>query len=344
MPLKRLSYRFRLSCLIWFLPVLLLPVLQKRALAGQATAAGKALDEFDAAYAAVNASAAPLWIAHDLGFFEKHGLRAHLIYVNSTARVLAAMMAGDIQVAQSSVGAVVAAYPRGDAVVIGGGVNKINVSIYSLPEIRGPKDLAGKKLGITRFGGLYDFSARYALTKWRLQPGKDVVFIQVGDIPSLMLALAANAIQAATLQPPSSIQARQLGYRELMDLSRAGLEYQTSALITTRSMIRKSPERMGRFMRAFSEGLAVFHNQKDVALKILGRYLKGMDPKILEETYREYIQWIPKIPYVNMAGMETAINLTPGIEHAGKPRVEDIVDESLVKELDQQGVYRSLYK
>ena len=343
MRLKGLSYCFRSACLTWFFAGLLFHTPLKCALAGQIAVAGKPLEEFHVAYGAVNASAVPLWIAHELGFFERYGLRAHLIYINSASRVLAAMMAGDIHVAQSSVGAVVAAYPRSDAVLIGGGVNKINVSIYGLPEIREPRNLEGKKLGITRFGGLYDFSARYALAKWKLQPAKDVVLIQVGDIPSLMLALAANAIQAATLQPPSSIRARQLGYRELMDLSRAGLEYQTSALITTRSMIIRSPVRLGGFMRAFSEGLAVFHNQKEAALKVMGKYLTGMDPRILEETYRENTQWIPRVPYVNHAGMETAINLTPGMEQASRPKVQDLVDESFVKELDQQGVYRTLY-
>ena len=96
-------------------------------------------------------------------------------------------------------------------------------------------------------------------------------------------------------------------------------------------------------MRAFSEGLAVFHNQKEAALKVMGKYLTGMDPRILEETYRENTQWIPRVPYVNHAGMETAINLTPGMEQASRPKVQDLVDESFVKELDQQGVYRTLY-
>ena len=42
--------------------------------------------------------------------------------------------------------------------------------------------------------------------------------------------------------------------------------------------------------------------------------------------------------------METAINLTPGTDQASWPKVQDLVDESFVRELEQQGVYRSLYK
>jgi NitT/TauT family transport system substrate-binding protein len=298
-----------------------------------------------AAYAALSGSAVPFWLGNDLGLFEKHGLGVNLIYINSSARVMSAILAGDIEVAQSSVGGVVAAYARGgDPVIIGGGVNKINVSIYALPEIRGPGDLKGKKLGISRFGGLYDFSANYALKKWGLQPGKDVVLIQIGDIPSLMGALAANAIQAATLQPPFTIRARELGYHELLDLSKAGLEYQTSALISTRSIIKKSPDTFRKFLRGFSEALAVFHTQKETALRVAAKHLKGIDPFILEKTYEAYKEgWIPEIPYVNHAGMETAINLTAGVEKSRRIRVEEIVDESFVAELERQGFYRALY-
>lgn len=316
----------------------------QRLLAGQASLLNKNPQVIQASYAALNGSSTPIWIANDLGIFEKYGLKVHLIYVNSAARSMAAVFSGDLQIAQSNVSSVVSAYARGsDPVVIAGGFNKINVSIYALPEIREPADLRGKKLGITRFGGLYDFAANYALKKWGLQPGKDVALIQIGDIPAILGAMAANSIQAATLQPPSTFRAAQLGYRELMDLAKSGLEYQTSALMTTRTMLRKSPEGVKRFMRAYSEALAVFHLQKETALSVIAKHLKGIDPFILEKTYEENRAGIPEIPYVNRAGMETAIHLTPGIEATRNIRVEDIVDETCVRELDQEGFYRTLY-
>lgn len=59
------------------------------------------------------------------------------------------------------------------------------------------------------------------------------------------------------------------------------------------------------------------------------------------EPWRE---WVPEIPYLNRAGMETPIALTSGVEEGKKPKVCDIVDESSIKELDQQGFYKTLYK
>lgn len=296
-------------------------------------------------YSALVPSGAPFWIAHELGLFEKEGLLVKLVYINASPLVIASILAGDIQVSLAGVSAIVSAYVRGsDVVAIAGAVNKINVSIYALPEIKKPEDLRGKRIGITRFGGLYDFSASYALKKWGLQPGKDVALIQIGDAPSLMSALAGNSIQAATLQPPSTISAAQSGYRELMDLSKSGLEYQNTVVLSTRSIIRKSPDTFRRFMRAYSTALGIFHQQRETTLKVMTKHLKGIDPFILEKSYEAYKEWVPEIPYLNHAGMETAIALTPGVEKGKGLKVSDIVDESFIKELDQQGFYRTLYK
>ena len=298
-----------------------------------------------ASYSALVPSGAPFWIAHELGLFEKEGLLVKLIYINASPLVVAAVLAGDIQVSLAGVSAIVAAHARGsDVVAVAGAVNKINVSIYALPEIKKPEELRGKRMGITRFGGLYDFSANYALKKWGLQPGKDVALIQISDASSLMSALAGNSIQAATLQPPSTIRAAQSGYRELMDLSKSGFEYQNTVVLSTRSFIRKSPDTFRRFMRAYSTALGIFHQQREPTLKVMAKHLKGIDKFVLEKSYEAYKEWVPEIPYLNHAGMETAIALTPGVEKGKEPKVSDLVDESFIKELDQQGFYRTLYK
>jgi NitT/TauT family transport system substrate-binding protein len=302
-------------------------------------------DTFNMSYSALVPSGAPFWIGQDLKLFEREGLKTQLVYINAAARVMAAILAGEVQIALSGVAGPVSALIQGaDPVAIAGAVNKLNVAIFARAEIRAPQDLKGKRLGITRFGGLYDFAANYALKKWGLQPGKDVVLIQIGDTSSLVSALASNAIQAATLQPPFTIHAEQLGLRELVDLAKSDLEYQNTVVLTTRSLLRASPDNFRRFMRGFSSALAIFHNQKEVSLRIMARYLKGLDPVILEKSYEAYKAWVPEIPYINRAGMVTAIELTPAGGKEKQVKYGDIVDESLVRELEQQGFYRALYK
>ena len=308
------------------------------------TALSAQLETFNLSYSALVPSGAPFWIAHDLQLFEREGLKTQLLYINAAPRVMAAILAGEVQVSLSGVSPLVLTYAQGsDPVAVAGAVNQINVSIFARPEIGRPEDLRGKRLGITRFGGLTDFSAQYALKKWGLAPAKDVALIQIGDTSALMGAMAGNAVQAATLQPPSTILAAQLRYRELLDLSKSGLEYQNTVVLTTRSVLKRSPDTFRRFVRAYSAALAVFHLQKETALKVIARYLKEMDPVVLEKSYEVYKAWVPEIPYLNQPGMETAIALTPARGKEKEIRYGDLVDESLVRELERQGFYRDLY-
>ncbi len=302
-------------------------------------------EQIRASYTSITPSGAPLWLPYELGFFREEKLSAELIYINSAARALSALFAGQTQITTGAVSTVVQAYiGGGDPVIIAGTVNRMNVSIYAVPEVRGPSELKGKKLGITRFGGLYDFAAAYALKKWGLSPGKDVTLIQIGDIPSIMAALESRSIYAAVLTTPFTVQASQRGYRELMDLSKSDLEFQNTSLISTRSLIRKSPDTFRKILRAYSRGLAVYHTEADTALRVMAKYIRGIDPYLLEKAYEGYKEWIPKTPYVNHAGMETAINLAAGTDRAKKIKVEEILDESFVKELDSAGFYRQLYR
>ncbi len=171
-----------------------------------------------------------------------------------------------------------------------------------------------------------------------------LLYINAAPRSALMGAMAGNAIQAATLQPPSTILAAQLRYRELLDLSKSGLEYQNTVVLTTRSLLKRSPDMFRKFLRAYSAALAVFHKQKDTAIGVIARYLKGMDPLVLEKSYEAYRAWVPEIPYLNRPGMEAAIALTPAGGKEKEIRYSDIVDESMVRELEQQGFYRALYK
>jgi hypothetical protein len=97
-------------------------------------------------------------------------------------------------------------------------------------------------------------------------------------------------------------------------------------------------------MRGYSTALAVFHTQKETTLKVMSKYLKGLDTAILEKSYEAFRAWMPEIPYTNQAGMESAIQLTPLGGKEKEIKVSDLVDESFVRELEQQGFYRALYK
>ena len=135
-----------------------------------------------------------------------------------------------------------------------------------------------------------------------------------------------------------------MGYRELIDLSKSGLQYQNTVVLSTRSFVKRSPDTVRKFMRAYSTALALYHTQKETAIRVMNKYLKGIDATVMEKSYEAFRGWMPEIPYMNHAGMETAIQLTPLGGKEKEIKVADLADESFVRELDQEGFYKALYK
>jgi len=131
------------------------------------TALSEQAESLNISYSALVLSGAPFWIGYELKLFEREGLKVQLLYINAAPRVMAAILAGDVQISLVGINSIVSAHIQGgDPVAIAGAVNHINVSIFARPEIRAPEDLRGKRMGITRFGGLTDFAGQYALKKW----------------------------------------------------------------------------------------------------------------------------------------------------------------------------------
>ena len=64
-------------------------------------------------------------------------------------------------------------------------------------------DLKGKKIGVTRFGSATDISARIALERNSLVPGKDVTLLQLGGIGEILAGLRGGSIDAGILSPPT---------------------------------------------------------------------------------------------------------------------------------------------
>ena len=99
------------------------------------------------------------WVAKDLRLFEKYGLDADLVMITGGARSVAALLGGSTQFATGSGTAPVLAYARGsDVVILAASYNKFPYAFVVKPDIRSPKDLRGKKIGILNFGGSNDIA------------------------------------------------------------------------------------------------------------------------------------------------------------------------------------------
>jgi NitT/TauT family transport system substrate-binding protein len=256
------------------------------------------------AYSAISGAQLPLWVAQDKGLFKRQGLDTDLLYIGGGSVVVQAMLGGEVQFTRAAAPGIVQASLRGaDLVMIANTVNTLVYSVMTRPDIKSPEDLRGKVLGVTRLGGATDYVVGLLSKKWGFQRGKDFKVFQTGGMPQLLTAVQTGVVDAGIISPPSNLQGLKIGLKELIDVSDIGIVFANSPLSTTRSVIRSQRDMVLRTLRAYCEGIQQARNDKDSAIKILGKNARVEDPEILQELYRIYgSQHLEKIPYVKTEG------------------------------------------
>src|SRR4030095_12444039 len=178
----------------------------------------------------VNTSVIP--VGHQYGIFAKYGVDLEPIYMGGGMNSLAAATSNSGQFLSAGSTATISARLGGmDITMLTVQSSTLEYSIMTSPDIKTPQDLKGKIVTGTRPGASADSALRLILRKWGLEPGKDVIFISVGESQQgRMNALQRGSVAATALTPPFSGMAKQLGFRELIDLRKSDIEYAGSSL------------------------------------------------------------------------------------------------------------------
>jgi len=298
------------------------------------------------AYSAISGAMSPLWTTEEGGYFRREGLDIELPYIGGGTLLIQSMLGGDVQFAYGpSVPVVNSALRGSDLVFIANTGDTLIYSVMTKPEIKEPADLKGKKVGVTRIGGSADLALDYALKKWGLQRGRDVVVVQTGGLPESLAALRAGVVNGAVLSPPNNLLAKKAGLREMVDIGQLGIIFPNTALSTTRSYLKSNRDVVIRLLRALGEGQHRLRSDKEFSMKVLSKYTKTTDPEILAELYQIYgVRYTgQQIPYVRLEGVDEILK---GMEskEARQAKPADFVDSSPLKEVEQTGFFKMLYR
>jgi len=296
------------------------------------------------AYSAISGAMSTLWVAQEGGYFKREGLDTELLYIGGGSLLIQSMLSGEVPFAYGPSVPVINASLRGsDLVLIGNTGNALVFSIMSRPEIKQPANLKGKKVGVTRLGGSTDWALDAASKQWGLERGRDIVVIQTGGMPEGLAALLAGALDAVVLSPPSNFRAMKAGMHELADVGQLGIIFPNTPLSTTRSFIKSNRETALRFLRGFTQGWLRLRTDKEFSMKVLSKYTKVADPETLAQLHQTYgVRYSgDRIPYVRAEGVDEILKRTPGKE-AKEAKAGEFIDNSLLRELEQSGWFRTV--
>src|SRR5262245_16497210 len=322
--------RALLKCLIWSLLGVLTFVFSL-------SRTSLAQTKMTIAYSSIGPMATGVWMAKESGAFDKYGIQADIILITSGPVAVQSLIGGDLQAVSAASNAVINAILNGAPITaVAGTANRPYHRLFVQPEINRIEDLRGKSLGVTRFGSITDNLTRILLRKYGLE---NVVNVrQMGGTIEVSAAFQNRLIAGAVtsemrVTPPSQAKV-------LLQLVDMGIPYSMNMIAVQREYLRRNPEVVENAVRAYVDGLAFMHRNKERALKIIAKYSRLNDPKMIEEHYNDSVTYLDRIPRAEPEAVQTILEF---MGKKGIP-VETFQDNSIVEKLTREGFFEKLYK
>jgi len=304
-----------------------------------------AQEKYIASYAGFAGFQAPLWAAKDFGLLTKHGVNVDLVMIPGSARGAQAMLGGSIHFGQIDGTALISAINQGaDLVFVASSLNKFPFSLVAQKNIRQPKDLAGKKVGIVAFGGAHEVSLILALKEWNI-PRQSVTLLASGPAANRLLALSSGALDATLLAPPETGEAARMGLPTLAHMTELKAAYfPMNAIATRRSFLEKNRDTIKRFLQAYAEGIYQFMTNKEKGVALLTQRMKQKNPAVVDETFQYFASTLSSPPRMSHEGMRAAIDMLQQRSPETKfdTNVGKYVDEQIMDELEREGFFKKM--
>jgi ABC-type nitrate/sulfonate/bicarbonate transport system substrate-binding protein len=332
--MKHYFFQIRTSCLLLF-AIALPPRVDG------AVATHKAVFTFGG----LNERSGILWVARDAGIFHKHGIDPTIVNVRNAQVGMSALAGGETQFhVGSATGTSIGAMAGGlDLVYIAGLINKLDGAFMVNPSIRTPADLKGKKIGVQSIGGGVWMFSMLAFEHWGLNVERDnIQFRIIGDQSVLAQAITQNIIDGGYLGYAYGAQLERQGYRMLGDLMKMGIPYQGLGMIAKRNLIDRTLEIPERTLRAMVETINYVNNpaNKAAVVKTLAKELRLAKVEDAQAGYEMMRTLYDKKIYPNAEGLRNVVRLLGrSSEQIRKIKVEEIVDDRVVRKLEKEGLF-----
>jgi len=305
----------------------------------------KALKKINWGVTSLSASNWIPWVAKDAKIYEKNGLDVELILVKGSGQTSTSILGGSLFGAPVALPTVMLADLGGaDLINVAHTVPGVQSKLLVKQDIKKAEDLKGKKVATSSLGSLGDFLFKYIMRKHGLDPNRDVVWLSIGTPQERLQALSAGVVDAADLSYPVDAQAERMGFKVLFD-ARKEVVYPSMSVVTRRKSIQDDRDTVMRMVRSHVEGIAYFKTHKDFSMKVLSKYLRINDRKLLEGSYEIFKQDFIPVPYPITKGLEATYDYVAQTRPEIRSRKpEDFVDPSFIAELDKSGFIKKLYE
>jgi len=273
----------------------------------------------------------PVVVAMRKGFYKDEGIDVDKVQMQPALGVKA-LISGDVDYLLawgSALRAAVTGVPVKAVVGIAG--RPLHVLI-ARPEIKTPKDLKGRVIGVDSIAGTVDYLARVAVRHFGLEPERDVQIIVTGESPTRLAALHSGAIDATPIDVAFAVKAEDEGFRRLVYLGDL-IELPLSGIAVTDQKLQTHREQVRKVVRATVRGTRYFKQNRNDTVQMLADYLR-ITPMQAAKAYDTSVNSFSNDGMISDKGVQLDVQLTKErLKLTKETPLSQLVDWSLVKEI-----------
>ena len=294
-----------------------------------------------------NISKLPMYLARDMGIFERNGLKIAWTDPGSNDNSVAALKKGEADIAVVSSNQAIVNMASGGMPMTFVGNTGHNFSVFlTAASIKSAAELKGKKIGTAPPGHTPDQLTRVALRRLGIDPEKDVTLVpfdedrNVERMKSLLtgqvsgMMVTANALY--DLEKTGQIDRfnKLTDNKQLKIYAGGGADYAVAT-----SFLQNRRDDVKKFMAGICEGIAVARKDKAKALAFVAKSGRDLEPAKIEYLYKLYItEVIPARPHLKIEGIELGIQMAGLMTPSARAlKAQELVDAALVPELEKEG-------
>ena len=283
-------------------------------------------------------------LARDAGYFDNYGVNFDLKYVNGSATAVAALVAGDLDVASVAGSAIVGAQAAGqDIVMVAGFLNQAVFRILANDDVKSIDDVKGKTVAVTRVGQA-DYFAWQTVIEHQHWGAEDVKFVNANDVAGQVGLLQQGQVQAIAVSPPNDVLARKSGAHLVLDTATLNVPEQNVGFGVTRAYLDANRSAVSSVLKASIEAMARWKKDAAFAKGVIQKYLESVDAQFIDDGYEAYGPLWPRAPYPSRDGMLKVIDEVSAQNPKAKDLdVDQLMDTSVVKELEDSGFIQQIY-
>jgi ABC-type nitrate/sulfonate/bicarbonate transport system substrate-binding protein len=274
----------------------------------------------------------PVVVAMRKGYFKDEGIDVDKVQMQPAVAVKA-LVSGDVDYLLAWGSALRAAVTGVSIKAVLGMVSRpLHVVLVARPEIKTPKDLKGKIIGVDSVAGTVDYLSRVAARHFGMEPERDVKIIVTGESPTRLAALHAGSIDATPIDIAFAVKAEDEGFKRLIYLGDL-IELPLSGIAVTDQKLRAQREQVKKVVRAALRGTRFMKQNPAETVQMLADYLR-ITPAQSAKAYDASINSFTDDGIISDKGVSLDVQLTKERLKITKDiPLSQLVDWSLVREI-----------